>query len=139
MPHFIGYLSEEGTILLSKFGRRLVKFFIYVQNHAGGWLQFHLMVHALPGGLVIQIKSYFIGVAQLPLFNDRSSLIRACGLESKSFQKNLLHCHRLWHMLTFFISDDGTSSVLCNIKGRRIQKVRLTNREECEKYSWIFY
>ena len=78
-------------------------------------------------------------MAQLPLFNDRSSLIRACGLESKSFQKNLLHCPRLWHMLTSFISDDGTSSVLCNIKGRRIQKVRLTNREECEKYSWIFY
>ena len=41
-----------GTTLLGKF-RRLVEFFIYVHNYAGGWLEFHFMVHALPGGLVI--------------------------------------------------------------------------------------
>ena len=27
-------------------------FFIDVQNYAGGWLEFHFMVHALPEGLV---------------------------------------------------------------------------------------
>ena len=48
------WLSERGgTISLSKFGRRLVKFFIYDQNYAGGWLEFHFMVQALPEGLVI--------------------------------------------------------------------------------------
>ena len=60
--HFTGNFGEEalfywlfergGTILLGKFGRRLVKFFIFVLNYAGGWSQFHFMVHALPGGLV---------------------------------------------------------------------------------------
>ena len=61
--HFIGNFGEEapfywlfergGAILLGRFGRRLVDFFIYVQNYAGGWREFHFMVHALPGGLVI--------------------------------------------------------------------------------------
>ena len=45
---FYGLFEKESTILLSKFGRR-----IYVQNYAGGWLEFHFMVQALPGVLVI--------------------------------------------------------------------------------------
>ena len=68
---FFGNFGEEapfywlivtgGAISLGKFGRRLVDrgFFIYVQNYAGGWLEFHFMVHALSGGLVIWIKLFY--------------------------------------------------------------------------------
>ena len=62
--HLISNLGEEtpvyrlfergGIPLLGKFGRRLVVFlYIYLQNYVGGWLEFHFMVHALPGGPVI--------------------------------------------------------------------------------------
>ena len=62
--HFIGNFEEEapfnqlferrGAILLGRFGRRLMEiYFIYVQNYAGDWLEFHFMVHDPPGGLVI--------------------------------------------------------------------------------------
>ena len=57
--HFIGNFGEEapfywlfgtgGAVLLGKFERMLVEFFIYVQNYAGGWLEFHFMAHILPG------------------------------------------------------------------------------------------
>ena len=50
---FYGLFEKGSTILLSKFGRRLVDFFIYIQNYAGGWLEFYFMVRALPGVLVI--------------------------------------------------------------------------------------
>ena len=63
--HFIGNFGEEapfywliergGDILFGKVWEEVGRwsFFIYVQNCAGGWLEFHFMVHALPGGLVI--------------------------------------------------------------------------------------
>ena len=41
-------------MLLGQFLKRVgVVFFIGVQNYAGGWLEFHFMVHARHGGLVI--------------------------------------------------------------------------------------
>ena len=44
------------TILLGIFGMRLVGFFFnYVQNHAGGWLEFHFIVRALPGSYLDQV------------------------------------------------------------------------------------
>mgnify|MGYP001792925169 CR=1 FL=1 len=36
-----------------------MEFFIYVSNYAGGRLEFHFMVHALPGGLVIYIMLFY--------------------------------------------------------------------------------
>ena len=58
--HIIGNLGKEaqlywllergGTILLGEeVGRFLLTF---VQNYAGCWLTFHIVVYALPGGLV---------------------------------------------------------------------------------------
>mgnify|MGYP001791437161 CR=1 FL=1 len=45
-PHSMVYLrnfwKEAGGV-----------FFIYVQNYAGGSLEFHFMVQAIPGGLVV--------------------------------------------------------------------------------------
>ena len=50
---FYWLFERGGANLLGKFWRRLVEFFIYIQNYAGGWPEFHFMAHALPGGLVI--------------------------------------------------------------------------------------
>ena len=45
MHHFIGYIwNEIGGV-----------FFNYVQNHAGGWLEFHFIVRALPGSYLDQV------------------------------------------------------------------------------------
>ena len=49
----------HSMVYLRKFGRRLVEFLIYVQNYAGGWLEFHFMAQALPGGLFVSIKLYY--------------------------------------------------------------------------------
>ena len=58
-PHFIGYLSGEAPFYWVNSGVSWRTLFIYVQNYAGGWLEFHFMVHALPGGLVILIKLFY--------------------------------------------------------------------------------
>ena len=59
----IGNLEEEAPFYMVIFERRphfIVywrvgwwSFIIHVQNYAGGWLEFHFMVQALPGGLVV--------------------------------------------------------------------------------------
>ena len=56
--HFIGYLKAEAPL-----------FYYWVQNNAS-WLEYHLMVQALLGGLVVKIMSCFIGVA---LYEDKIS------------------------------------------------------------------
>ena len=59
--HFIGNFEKEapfkwlfgrrGTILLVKFGQRLVEFFhVCPKLSMRSWLEFHFMVHVLPGG-----------------------------------------------------------------------------------------
>ena len=68
-PYFIGFFERGGSILLAIRERKhsfielvweeVGGFFIYVQNYAGGWLEFQLMVHAQAGGLVIWIKLFF--------------------------------------------------------------------------------
>ena len=40
------YFEIGGTILLGKFGRRMVEISIYIQNYAGGWLEFHALLRA---------------------------------------------------------------------------------------------
>ena len=47
-PHFIGYLREEEPFYWVDLGGGWWSLFIYVQNYAGGWLEFYFMVHALP-------------------------------------------------------------------------------------------
>ena len=58
--HFLGNLGEEAPFFNEWIWEEVdgVFFeggplFIYAQNYAGGWLEFHFMAHALPGGLVI--------------------------------------------------------------------------------------
>ena len=48
--HFIGKFERGGIILL---GRGWQSFLIYVQSYACLWLEFHFMVHARLGGLVV--------------------------------------------------------------------------------------
>ena len=52
---FYWLIERGGDILFGKIREEVGRwsFFIYVQNYAGGWLKFHFMVHALPGGLII--------------------------------------------------------------------------------------
>ena len=52
-PNFIGYLSEEALFYWVNLGGGWWSFFFYVQNYAGGRLEFHFMFYTLPGGLVI--------------------------------------------------------------------------------------
>ena len=52
-PHFTGYFREEAQFYWVKLGGGWWSFLIYVQNYAVGWLEFHFMVHVLPGGLII--------------------------------------------------------------------------------------
>ena len=58
-PHFIGLFREEAPFYWVNLGGGWWGFFIYVQNHAGGWLEFHFMLLVLPGGLVISIKLFY--------------------------------------------------------------------------------
>ena len=59
-PYFIAYLREEAPFCWVHFGGDWWSFFlICVQNNAGGWLESHFMVQALPGELVIQIKIFY--------------------------------------------------------------------------------
>ena len=51
--HIIGYLSEEAPFNWVNLVGGWWSFFYYVPNYHGGLLEFHFMVHALPGGLVI--------------------------------------------------------------------------------------
>ena len=62
--HFIGYLSEEGTILLGKFRRRLVEFCLFMSKTMleVGW-SFILWSMLYLEGWSFR-SSYFIGVAQ---------------------------------------------------------------------------
>ena len=53
--HFIHPPDEEG--------RRLMDFFIYVQNYAWGWLELNFKVHALHLKGLSSRSSYVIGVA----------------------------------------------------------------------------
>ena len=50
--HFIGYLREEVPFRKVNLGEGWWSLFI------GGWLEFHFMVHALPGWLAIYIKLF---------------------------------------------------------------------------------
>ena len=46
--HFIGYLKEEALFYLCIY---------FVQIYAGCWLEFHFMVHALLGELVVVLPN----------------------------------------------------------------------------------
>ena len=84
-PHFIGYLREEAPFYWVNWGEGWWSFVIYVQNDAGGCLEFHFMAHALPGGLVIQMIKLFYW----------------CGLSIKARSIIVFTQHewniRLWH------------------------------------------
>ena len=86
-PHFIGYLREEAPFYWVNCGEGWWSFVIYVQNNAGGCLEFHFMAHALPGGLVIQMIKLFYW----------------CGLSIKARSIIVFTQHewniRLWHFL----------------------------------------
>ena len=49
--NFYTLFNEEAPFYWVNFN--LGGFFIYVLKYAGGWLEFHLIAHALPGRLVI--------------------------------------------------------------------------------------
>ena len=51
--NFIGYLREEAPFYRVNLGGGWRSFLIYIQSYAGVRLEFHFMVHGLPGGLVI--------------------------------------------------------------------------------------
>ena len=57
---FIGWIWEEvdGGFLGGRGG-----FFIYAQNYAGSWWEFHFMAHTLAGGLGVLIRPDEVGVA----------------------------------------------------------------------------
>ena len=40
---------EEAPYYWVNLGGGWWRFFVYVQNYAGGWLEFHFMAHILPG------------------------------------------------------------------------------------------
>ena len=58
---FIGWILEEVDGVFSEKGGG--GFYIYAQNYAGSWLEFHFMTHTLAGGLVVLIRPDEVGVA----------------------------------------------------------------------------
>ena len=63
--HFIGYFREEAPFYWVYLGEGWWSVFIFVQDYAGGWLEFHFMVNALPGGLVRLFYWYGLIIIQL--------------------------------------------------------------------------
>ena len=82
--HFIGYFQRGEANLSGKFWRRLVEIFIYIHNYAGCWPEVDFMVHALPGGLVIQIKLFYRCDLMLMFSSRIAYSIRVSGIPSSS-------------------------------------------------------
>ena len=57
--YFIGYFREEAPFYWVRLAGGWSSFFIYVQDYAGGWLEFVFMDNVLLGGLVILIKLFY--------------------------------------------------------------------------------
>ena len=52
-PQFISYLRDEASVSWVNLRGGCWIFFIYVQNYAGGGLEFYFMFRDLPGELII--------------------------------------------------------------------------------------
>ena len=55
--YFIGNLEEEDPLYrFAERGGTILFVSFFGQNYAGGWLEFHCMVHALPEGQAVKLK-----------------------------------------------------------------------------------
>ena len=94
MHHFIDHLREKAPfvgLILEEVGGT---FLIYVQNYAGGWLEFHFMVRALPGRLVFSIKFFLL--VRIWFYFWTWSGLKGC----QRIVSSLLMCFKHWYWET---------------------------------------